>query len=82
MNTRLTYTAVENYLETYSTGEPPYDFNGLLHFVLAGTENLRQHAIDQDFLDYACAITNDQALFLRRLLDSRGESNAQFETDT
>ncbi len=82
MNTPLKYTAVKNYLETYSTIEPPYDFNGLLHLVLAGAENLRQNAIDQDFLDYTCAITNDQALFLRRLLDSRDGSNAQLEADT
>ena len=81
MSTGIDYTAVMNYLETYSTVTPPYDFNGLLHLILAGTDNLRRHAIDQDFLDFACAITDDQALFLRRLLDSRAESIAQLEKD-
>jgi hypothetical protein len=82
MSAQLEYTSVKNYLETYSTAETPYDFNGLLHLVLAGAENLRRHGLDQDFLDYACAITDDQTLFLRRLLDCRAESIAQLDRDT
>ena len=78
MSDTLQYDTVKRYLETYSTVEStPYDFNGLLHLVLAGAENLRVHAVDEDFLDYACSITDEQALFLRRLLDSRADSLAQ-----
>jgi hypothetical protein len=62
--------------------EPLYDFNGLLHLVLAGVENLRVHAIDQEVLDYACSITEEQAAFLQRLLDARQASIAEFEKDT
>ena len=76
MSDKLEFDTVKSYLETYSTFEPtPYDFNGLLHLVLAGIENLRAHAVDEDFVDYACSITDDQAVFLRRLLDSRDASN-------
>lgn len=82
MSDHLQYDAVERYLATYSTLEPPYDFNGLLHLVLAATENLRANAVDQDFLDYACSITDEQSLFLRRLLDSRAKSNAQLEQES
>jgi hypothetical protein len=82
MSTQLEYSEVKSYLRTYSALEPPYDFNGLLHVVLVATDNLREHAIDQDFLDFACAITAEQALFLRGLLDTRRESNAQLKMDT
>jgi hypothetical protein len=81
MSRQLKYEEVVHYLSTYTTEEPPYDFNGLLHLVLAGVENLRVNAIDQDFLDYACSITDEQALFLQRLLDSRAASNAKLEKD-
>jgi hypothetical protein len=81
MSTPLKYSEVENYLRTYSGSEPPYDFNGLLHLVLAGTDNLREHAIDQDFRDFACAISDEQAAFLHRLLDSRAESIAKLERE-
>ncbi len=82
MSTDLGCDVVKEYLKSYSTNEPPYDFNGLLHLVLVGVENLRQHAIDQDFLDYACAVSEQQAAFLRRLLDSRAESLAQIRENT
>lgn len=74
MNARLSYAAVESYLSTLSTEEPPYDFNGVLHLVLAGVDNLRCQAIDQDFTNYAMSVTDKQAAFLRRLLDSRNAS--------
>ncbi len=77
MNPKLGYAEVKNYLETYSTAEPPYDFNGLLHLVLAGVENLRQNAIDQDLPDFAPSISDEQAHFLRRLLDHRTSDNAE-----
>ena len=82
MSTQLQYSEVERYLRAFSTSEPPYDFNGLLHLVLAATDNLREHSTDQDFLDFSCAITDEQASFLRRLLDTRAESNAQLEKNT
>jgi hypothetical protein len=81
MTSQLKYGDIIAYLKTYSTEEPPYDFNGLLRLVLAGVDNLQKHAIDQDFRDFACAVTDEQALFLRRLLDSRQKSISQIERD-
>ena len=80
MNRQFKYEEVQNYLRTFST-ESTYDFNGLLHLVLAGVENLRVNATDQDFLDFAHSITGEQAGFLQRLLDSRAQSAAEFEKD-
>jgi hypothetical protein len=80
MNRQFKYEEVRHYLGTFST-EPPYDFMGLLHLVLAGVENLRMNAIDQDFSDFAHSITDEQAAFLQRLLDSRAQSTAEFEND-
>jgi hypothetical protein len=49
------------------------------YLILAGTNNLRQHAVNQDFMDFACAINDAQAEFLQRLLDDRAKSNAELE---
>ncbi len=68
-------------MRTHSTKIPPYDFNGVLHLVLSGVENLRVHATDQDFVDFASAISGEQAAFLQRLLDSRAQSIADRERD-
>ena len=81
MSTQLEYSKVESYLRTFSTSEPSYDFNGLLHLVPAATDNLREHATDQDSLDFAWAISDEEARFLRRLLDTRTKSSAQLEKD-
>jgi hypothetical protein len=81
MSQQPTFDEVKHFLGAYSTEPGPYDFNGLLHLVLAGVDNLREHAIDQDFEDFACAITQDQATFLQRLLEHRARSNAQLEKD-
>jgi hypothetical protein len=79
-----TYEQLKDFLRTFVNwhGDPaPYDFNRSLHLVLAGVENLRVNATDGDFLDYGCAISDDQAAFLRRLLNSRGESIGQLESE-
>jgi len=79
MNRQQRYDEVKRYLTTFSTEEPPYDFNGLLHLVLVGVDNLRVHSTEADFLDYACSINDEQAAFLQKLLDSGDESNANLE---
>jgi hypothetical protein len=82
MNKKMTYTEVMKYLKTYSTEEPPYDFNGLLHLVLEGVDNLRANAIDADFEDYAASISDEQAAFIQKLLDSRADSAGKYEKET
>jgi hypothetical protein len=81
MNPQPNYGQVERFLNAYSTVPGPYDFNGLLHLILTGVDNLRAHAVDQDVKDFACAISDEQAAFLPRLLDGRVQSNAQLEGD-
>ena len=72
---------VEHFLRTYSTEPGPYDFNGLLHLILAGVDNLRENGLEQHFEDFACAVSDEQAAFLQRLLDSRSQSNAQLDEE-
>lgn len=79
MSAHLSYRDVDTFMRTHSSEAPPYDFNGVLHLVLSGVENLRTHAIDQDFIDFACSISDEQAVFLRRLLDTRPQSIADLE---
>jgi hypothetical protein len=74
MSTELKQEEVEQYLRTFSKGETPYNFGGLLRLVLAGVENLRENVADGDVLEYAHYITDRQAEFMRQLLDRRAES--------
>ncbi len=81
MSIRLKYEDVEQYLRTLSTQEPPYDFGGLLHLVLAGIENLRENVVEGDILENAHFLTDAQANFLQQLLEGRAESIAWFKDD-
>lgn len=63
------YKSVEKYLRNYGLDAGQYDFNGLLHLVLAGVDNLREHYIDADLESYACAVTELEAEFLLKLLE-------------
>ena len=66
----MRYEWVREYLRTYSN-TPPYDFNGLLHLVLAAVDNFREHHLECDLQDYASVVSDDQAEFLLKLLDYR-----------
>jgi len=82
MSGQLKYEDVEQYLRTCSTEEePPCDFGGLLHLVLAGIERLREKAADGDIREHAHFITDEHANFLQKLLEGRAESIAWFKDD-
>ena len=81
MSQELKYEQVVNYFKTFSAKQPPYDFNGLLQLVSTGLENLRQNATEQDLIDYAWTISDEQVLFLRKLIDARPQSIAERERD-
>ncbi len=81
MSHQLKYEEVVDYLKTFSTKQPPYDFNGLLQLVAAALENLRRNGSDQDLTDYAWTLSDEQVLFLRRLINARPQSIAQQEKD-
>jgi hypothetical protein len=78
MNQQFQYEDVEQYLRSFSTKEPPDDFGSLLRLVLVGVENLRANVAEGDILDHAHYITDEQAVFLRQLLEHRAESKAWF----
>ena len=81
MSKQLKYEDVEQYLRTFSSEQPPFDFGRLLHLVLAGIENLRGNAADGDIRENAHFITDAQANFLRQLLEGRAESIELFKDD-
>ncbi len=78
MSQQLKYEDVEQYLRSFSTEDPAYDFGGLLRLVLAGVEGLRKNMAEGDILEYAHFITNEQEIFLRQLLQGRAESTEVF----
>jgi hypothetical protein len=67
----MNYEQAERFLRTYSAAAGPFDANGLLHLILAGIDNLRENAIEQELDDYSCAISDEQAAFLTTLLKRR-----------
>lgn len=74
MSEQFKYEDIQQYLRTFSAGKTPYDFGGLLRLVQEGIESLRKNVADDDILEYAHLITDEQASFLQQLLDRRGES--------
>ena len=68
----LTYADVEQYLRTYTTDCPPYDFNGLLQLVLTAVDNLRENHIEGDLEDYGPTISPEVREFLTKLLAYAG----------
>jgi hypothetical protein len=73
------YKDVEKFLCSYSTETPPFHFGRLLNLVLAGIENMREHATELDLREHAHFITEAQALFIQKLLDNRAESIEWFK---
>lgn len=82
MSDYITYREVQNFVLTYSTDLHPYDPNGVLHLMLVGVDNLREHARESDLVTFACAISDEQAALMRALLDARPQSIAEMEAGT
>lgn len=69
-----TYEELEDFLRTWRNahGEgAPYDYNGILHLMLAAVDNMVELGSDEDVSDYCDSITDDQAAYLARLLNER-----------
>ena len=75
--TSLNYEEVKRYLQSYSSDSGPYDFNGLLHRILAAVDNMEESATDQDFDDFASSISEKQAIFLRKLLNGEQRNSGE-----
>jgi hypothetical protein len=60
-----------------SAGEPaPYDFNGVVHLMLAALDNLSHNALEAELEDIGKSFSEEQAAFFLRLADHirRGRS--------
>ncbi|MFO0952240.1 MAG: hypothetical protein U0835_14040 [Isosphaeraceae bacterium] len=58
-------------------GDPvPYDFNGVVHLMLATLDNLSQNASEAELDDMAGSLSDEQAAFVLKLADylRRGRS--------
>lgn len=67
---RLNYDEVRLYLREYNLGpDNPshYDFNGLVHLLLAALDNLRERALPAELEDICYSMTDDQRQFLHQL---------------
>lgn len=64
----MDYEAMKKLLRNWSTqGESAYDFNGVVHLMLACLDNLRQFGLEAEFEDIACSFAPDQAEFFIKL---------------
>ena len=71
MTQNLSYKDVEDYLRHFGTDpqQGPYDFNGLIHLMLAILDNFRENGIEGDFEHICYSMTDPQRQFLKLLAD-------------
>ncbi|MCP4348642.1 MAG: hypothetical protein GY795_24445 [Desulfobacterales bacterium] len=61
-----TYDDLEEYLKTFRTfgGDTvTYDFNGIVHLILALTDNLMENSLEAELNDIGGSMTNEQREF-------------------
>jgi hypothetical protein len=68
---RFDYDSVIDFVRKWSTDpqNPPYDFNGTVHLMLAALDNLREHAMEHELEDIGQSMTDDQRFFLKKIAD-------------
>ena len=74
------YEQLRSYLRNFVNiaGDPvPYDFNGVVHLMLALLDNLREHALETELKDIRASFTDDQAEFFIRLAEYLGRQTGQ-----
>jgi len=58
-------------------GDPvPYDFNGVVHLMLATLDNLSHNASEAELEDIARSLSDEQAAFLLKLADYLGRGRS------
>jgi hypothetical protein len=68
----VSYEELRDHLRQFvnTAGDPaPYDFNGVVHLLLASLDNLRQNASEADLEDIGASFDDEQAAFLIRLAE-------------
>ena len=66
------YEELQAYLRgfvQFGGDDPPYDFNGIVHLMLALLDNLRSNALEADLEDVRGSFTDDQAAFFLKLAE-------------
>ena len=68
---QLTYQSAVEFIRTWSTDpqNPPYDFNGAVHLMLAALDSIREHAMEHELEDIGHLMTDDQRFFLKKIAD-------------
>ena len=68
---QMTYQLAVGFIRTWSTDpqNPPYDFNGVMHLMLAALDNIHEHAMESELEDIGRAMTDDQRFFLKKIAD-------------
>lgn len=50
-------------------GPVEYDFNGVVHLMLASLDNMRQNALEAELEDIGGSLSDEQAAFILKLAD-------------
>ncbi|MEZ6133822.1 MAG: hypothetical protein R3C53_02820 [Pirellulaceae bacterium] len=68
---QLTYQSAVEFIRTWGTDSqnPPYDFNGVVHLMLAALDNIREHALENELDDIGYSMTDEQRFFLKKIAD-------------
>jgi hypothetical protein len=69
---RLRYEEVEAYLRNFTNpgGDPvPYDWNGVVHLVLAALDSMREHGLEVEFENIGQSMTPQQREFFLKLAE-------------
>ncbi len=67
---KFKYEEVENYLRKYNIDQEnpsQYDFNGLVHLMLAILDNLRESALDAELEDICYTMNDQHREFLQKI---------------
>ena len=70
MSQKLNFEEAIKFIRQYNLGpDNPsyYDFNGVVHLMLAAIDNLRDHALEAELEDIGYSMTNDQRFFLMKI---------------
>lgn len=68
----MQYETMRAYIRQYNidiNNPCAYDFNGVVHLLLAALDNLREHALEEELESIGHTMTNEQRFFLKKIAD-------------
>ena len=63
----MRYEELLEAIKNFGDSQGPYDFNGMVHLLLASLDNLRENALEAELEDMHGAFTDDQIRFWHKL---------------